>query len=109
MKIELLTVGTELLLGFTIDTNGAEIARSLASIGVEIVRRTSVGDDRTAIQDAVGAALDRTGVASSPAGSAQRGMTSPSTPCPLLDAPSSSTRRSGGSWSSVSEPGWSQP
>ena len=34
MKIELLTVGTELLLGFTIDTNGAEIARSLASIGV---------------------------------------------------------------------------
>jgi len=61
MKIELLTVGTELLLGFTIDTNGAEIARSLAAIGVEIVRRTSVGDDRAAIQDAVGAALDRTG------------------------------------------------
>lgn len=61
MKIELLTVGTELLLGFTVDTNGAEIARSLASIGVEIVRRTSVGDDRAAIQDAVGAALARTG------------------------------------------------
>ncbi len=61
MRIELLTVGTELLLGFTIDTNGAEIARSLASIGVEIVRRTSVGDDRAAIQDAVGAALDRAG------------------------------------------------
>jgi nicotinamide-nucleotide amidase len=61
MKIELLTVGTELLLGFTVDTNGAEIARSLASIGVEIVRRTSVGDDRVAIQDAVGAALTRTG------------------------------------------------
>lgn len=61
MKIELLTVGTELLLGFTIDTNGAEIARSLAAIGVEVVRRTSVGDDHAAIQDAVGAALDRTG------------------------------------------------
>jgi nicotinamide-nucleotide amidase len=61
MKIELLTVGTELLLGFTIDTNGAEIARALASIGVEIVRRTSVGDDRGAIQDAAGSALDRTG------------------------------------------------
>ena len=62
MKIELLTVGTELLLGFTLDTNGAEIARALASIGVEIVRRTSVGDDRGAIQDAVGSALDRTGM-----------------------------------------------
>lgn len=61
MRIELLTVGTELLLGFTIDTNGAEIARALATIGIEIVRRTSVGDDRDAIQDAVGAALDRTG------------------------------------------------
>src|SRR4030095_3706622 len=60
MKIELLTVGTELLLGFTIDTNSAEIARSLAAIGVEITRRTSVGDDRMAIQDAVAAALDRT-------------------------------------------------
>ncbi len=61
MKLELLTVGTELLLGFTIDTNGAELARALASIGVEVARRTSVGDDRAAIQDAVGAALDRTG------------------------------------------------
>ncbi len=61
MKIELLTVGTELLLGFTIDTNGAELARALASIGVEVARRTSVGDDRAAIQDAVGAALERTG------------------------------------------------
>jgi len=61
MKNELLTVGTELLLGFTIDTNGAEVARALASIGVEVARRTSVGDDRAAIQDAVGAALDRTG------------------------------------------------
>ena len=61
MKLELLTVGTELLLGFTVDTNGAEIARALASIGVEVARRTSVGDDRAAIQDALGAALDRTG------------------------------------------------
>ena len=61
MQLELLTVGTELLLGFTIDTNSAEIARALASIGVEITRRTSVGDDRGAIQDAVGAALDRAG------------------------------------------------
>ena len=29
MNIELVTIGTELLLGFTVDTNGAEIARAL--------------------------------------------------------------------------------
>ena len=61
MDLELLTIGTELLLGHTIDTNGAEIARSLAAIGVRIVRRTSVGDDPDAIRDAVRGALARTG------------------------------------------------
>ena len=29
MNIELVTIGTELLLGFTVDTNGAELARAL--------------------------------------------------------------------------------
>ena len=31
MNIELVTIGTELLLGFTVDTNGAEIARALSA------------------------------------------------------------------------------
>jgi len=61
MDLELLTIGTELLLGFTIDTNGAEIARALAAIGVRVVRRTSVGDTPDAIRDAVRDALARTG------------------------------------------------
>jgi nicotinamide-nucleotide amidase len=61
MDLELLTIGTELLLGFTIDTNGAEIARALAGIGVRVVRRTSVGDTPDAIREAVGDALSRTG------------------------------------------------
>lgn len=61
MQIELLTVGTELLLGFTVDTNGAEIARALAGIGVEVVHRASVPDRGDAIRDAVDAALRRTG------------------------------------------------
>ena len=34
MDLELVTIGTELLLGFTLDTNGAEIARALAAVGV---------------------------------------------------------------------------
>ena len=61
MRLEAVTVGTELLLGFTIDTNAAEIGRQLAAIGVRVVRRTSVSDDAEAIRDAVSAALARTG------------------------------------------------
>lgn len=61
MDIELLTVGDELLLGLTIDTNGAWLARELAADGVRVARRTSVGDDEGRIADAVRGALDRTG------------------------------------------------
>ena len=61
MHIELVTIGNELLLGFTVDTNGAEIARTLSALGVEIVRRTAVPDRSDAIAEAVKAALGRTG------------------------------------------------
>lgn len=61
MKIEIITIGDELLLGFTTDTNAAYLARELAGLGVEVVRRTTVGDDAEAIASAVRDALDRTG------------------------------------------------
>jgi nicotinamide-nucleotide amidase len=61
MDIELVTIGTELLLGFTLDTNGAEIARTLAAHGIRITRRTSVADRADEIRDAVSDALKRTG------------------------------------------------
>jgi nicotinamide-nucleotide amidase len=61
MNVELITIGDELLLGFTIDTNAAHLARTLASIGVSIVRRATVGDDAADIAQAVREALDRTG------------------------------------------------
>ena len=61
MPIELVTVGTELLLGFTVDTNSAWIGRALAATGLHVVRRTSVADTPEAIRDAVDAALTRTG------------------------------------------------
>jgi nicotinamide-nucleotide amidase len=59
--VELITIGDELLLGFTIDTNAAHISRVLAGKGVEIVRRTTVGDDAKKIAQAVREALERTG------------------------------------------------
>lgn len=61
MKIELITIGDELLLGFTIDTNAAYLARELSAIGVEIVRRSTVGDAAEDIAAVVREALDRTG------------------------------------------------
>jgi nicotinamide-nucleotide amidase len=60
-QVELITIGDELLLGFTIDTNAAHISRVLAAKGIEIIRRTTVGDAAGKIAAAVREALDRTG------------------------------------------------
>jgi len=62
MDVEILTVGTELLLGLTVDTNAADLGRALAAAGVRVVRRTSVGDEQVQIQGAVRSALERTAV-----------------------------------------------
>ena len=59
--VELVTIGDELLLGFTVDTNGAFLARRLAECGIAVVRRVSVGDELQAIATAVREALERTG------------------------------------------------
>jgi nicotinamide-nucleotide amidase len=59
MRIEVVTIGDELLLGYTIDTNAAHLARELAAVGVEIVRRTTCGDTAESIGAAVRDALDR--------------------------------------------------
>src|SRR5688572_18461158 len=61
MDIEIVTIGDELLLGFTIDTNAAHLARELSAIGGRITRRTTVGDQADDIVDGVSAALRRTG------------------------------------------------
>ena len=61
MNLEIVTIGDELLLGFTIDTNAAHLARELAALGVRIVRRSTCGDDAASIADAVRGALARTG------------------------------------------------
>jgi nicotinamide-nucleotide amidase len=62
MDLEIVAIGNELLLGFTVDTNGAELGQALAAIGVRVTRRTTVGDAPGAIRSAVAEALARTGV-----------------------------------------------
>jgi nicotinamide-nucleotide amidase len=61
VKLEVVTIGTELLLGLTPDTNAADLGRALAGAGVEVVRHTSVSDRPETIRAAVADALERTG------------------------------------------------
>ena len=61
MDLDLVTIGTELLLGFTVDTNSAFMGQVLGEAGVRIARRTSVRDDPADIQAAVREALGRSG------------------------------------------------
>jgi len=61
VKLEILTIGTELLLGHTVDTNAAELGRALAAAGAEITRRTTVADRPEAIRAGLAEALDRAG------------------------------------------------
>lgn len=61
MDVELVSIGDELLLGYTIDTNAAFFAREAAALGIRVVRRATVGDGADAIASGVREALERTG------------------------------------------------
>lgn len=61
-RIELITTGSELLLGFTANTHVNYIARQLADIGLRLDRQTTVGDHRAEMRNAVSEALDRSDV-----------------------------------------------
>ncbi|MDQ6826714.1 MAG: competence/damage-inducible protein A [Candidatus Eremiobacteraeota bacterium] len=58
-SVELLSVGTELLLGQLIDTNGPYIAQRLAESGIDVFTSHSVGDNEHRISAAITAALGR--------------------------------------------------
>ena len=60
-SVEIVTIGDELLLGTTVDTNAVFLARALGEIGVPIARRATVADNPDEITDAVRQALERTG------------------------------------------------
>jgi nicotinamide-nucleotide amidase len=53
MNCIIYTIGDELLMGQTIDTNSAFIAQKLNPIGIKIIERRSIADDRKAILDAI--------------------------------------------------------
>ncbi|PRY87103.1 competence/damage-inducible protein A [Mongoliibacter ruber] len=59
VKAEILAIGDELLYGQIIDTNSHWISQELDKIGVKVVQRTTVGDNREAILAAFKAAEQR--------------------------------------------------
>ena len=61
-QAEILTIGTELLLGEILDTNTQVIARALRGIGLDLFRTGMVGDNAERIAQAVTDALNRSQV-----------------------------------------------
>ncbi|HPM17376.1 MAG: competence/damage-inducible protein A [Bacteroidales bacterium] len=59
MKAEIITIGDELLIGQTIDTNSAWIGWELSSAGFDVRRRTSIHDNRDEILNALSEAAER--------------------------------------------------
>ncbi|MCL5257222.1 MAG: competence/damage-inducible protein A [Chloroflexi bacterium] len=59
MKAEIISVGTELLLGEITDTNAPYLARYLAAIGVEVYWISQVGDNQTRLVDLLSRAWTR--------------------------------------------------
>ena len=59
MRCEIIAVGTELLMGQIVNSNGAHIARELAGLGVGVYYQTVVGDNEERLAAAFSLALSR--------------------------------------------------
>jgi nicotinamide-nucleotide amidase len=59
MKAEIVSIGTELLLGQIIDTNAAYIADMLAEIGIDLYHRSTVGDNEKRLKKTLESGLKR--------------------------------------------------
>ena len=53
MRAEVISIGSELTAGITVDTNAAWLAGRLAAVGVAAERHVTVADDREAIADEI--------------------------------------------------------
>ena len=59
MKAEIIAVGSELLTPDRLDTNSLFLTEELNGIGIEVVRKTVVGDNRDLLAEAFRDALNR--------------------------------------------------
>ncbi len=62
MRVELLSVGTELLLGEIVDTNAAYLAEKLSELGISVYHKTTVGDNAERLVAALQISLARADV-----------------------------------------------
>jgi nicotinamide-nucleotide amidase len=62
MHAEIVMIGTELLLGELVDTNANRLARALRDIGLDLLYKTTVGDNETRITQVLNLALNRSDV-----------------------------------------------
>ncbi len=62
ISASIITIGDELLIGQTLDTNSAWIAKALNNIGIDVLRRVAVGDDAVAIRRALDEELLQAGI-----------------------------------------------
>src|ERR671935_1196869 len=59
MRAEVLSIGTELLLGQIVDTNAAYLAGRLALLGIDLLHMQTVGDNLLRAREAFERALSR--------------------------------------------------
>ena len=62
MVVELVCVGTELLLGNIVNTNAAFLARQCAMLGLSMYHQSVVGDNEERLKETIRTALDRSDI-----------------------------------------------
>ena len=62
MKAEIISVGTELLLGETLDTNSNYLAQELPEIGIDLLWATQIGDNFDRLIDIFNNAMRRSDI-----------------------------------------------
>lgn len=62
MTVELISVGTEILLGNIVNTNAAYLAEKIAILGLSCYHQSAVGDNEERLEDAIRLALSRSDI-----------------------------------------------
>jgi len=62
MEAEIITIGDELLIGQTIDTNSAYLGQQLGKIGISVSRKTAISDQENAILSAISESQSRVNI-----------------------------------------------
>ncbi len=62
MVVELISVGTEILMGNIVNTNAAYLAKKCAALGIDSYMQVAVGDNEKRLEEAIHHAIDRSDI-----------------------------------------------